>query len=744
MSRDDIVRDLTPFCDIGEKGPSASEKDGKIQAKLTRDGKSIKVVVDTESGKAQATVGSGQTKYYGSFHQLLASDAFANLRRWADSQRDYLKREAVSSKDLIPVRGRRHGGEEIGSIEEIDGLLGKQRPSHDSAEVLLLDGPGGIGKTTVIEQLALVRAEGYRISSRPLLLHVKSRGRVLSNLQDLMAFSLQTLRLSITYDQVPVLVKHGLVVLAIDGFDELGDPNGYELAWAQINDLVTSVRGLGAIILSGRDTFIGRDRLFRDVKALRAGQDIVNEVALDAPSPEQAKEWLKRSGQWTDASFNLPAVSVLLEPNSYALRPVFLRMLREEIKPKEIKEKSENDLAALLVNHMIDRESRKFGDAVESAMTLPKVRAFVETFLKEVARDMADSQSESLDANAVLWIAEAALGDGWSAEVESLVKNRAGVIAFLADDERSGHRRFSHAQIMNYFLAHVTLDAISGADFPKYIRRNLLGKDFLSTFSDVMLERSGAGDVRVSNFLAEATRFTNNYSQPDRGARNVGALLISSLPSFDSSQPVSIGGFQADDALIRRTVPVSKIQNAVINQLDARGADLSAAEFSSVSIIRLIADGTTRLSATFPSVTVLMDGAGQQITEDVAISQWLDAQGRLPVSEESSDTAVPVRLKEHSAFKLLGRACRLRQYWLRSEGDQHAARVINDKWWETVAAVLGKHGFLREEVDKQASGKSSTFYHVRQAERLLAASKDDPEVILFYKDLLKAVDAAEQ
>ncbi|WP_157510335.1 hypothetical protein [Lysobacter sp. Root559] len=743
MNRDDIVRDLTPFCDIGEKGPSASEKDGKINAKLTRDGKAIKVVVDLESGKAHATVGSGQTKYYGSFRQLLASDAFANLRRWADSQRDYLKREAVSSKDLIPVRGRQHGGVEIGSIEEIDDLLGRQRPSLDSAEVLLLDGPGGIGKTTVIEQLAMLRAEGYRISNKPLLLHVKSRGRVLSNLQDLMAFSLQTLRLSITYDQVPVLVKHGLVLLAIDGFDELGDPNGYELAWAQINDLVTSVRGQGAIILSGRDTFIGRDRLFRDVKALRLEQDVVSEVVLEVPSPEQAKEWLKRSGQWTEASFNLPAVSVLLEPNSYALRPVFLRMLREEIKPKEIKEKSENDLAALLVNHMIDRESRKFGDAVESTMTLPRVRAFVETFLKEVARDMADSQSESLDANAVIWIAEAALGDEWSAEVGSLVKNRAGVIAFLADDERSGHRRFSHAQIMNYFLAHVTLDAVSGGDFPKYIRRNLLGKDFLSTFSDVMLERSSVGDLRVNDFLSESRRFINNYSQSDRGARNIGALLISSLPSFDSSGLISIGGFQADDVLIKRTVPPSRIENSIINQLDARGADLSAIEFSSVSILRLIADDASRFSATFPNVTVLIDGSGQQITEDLAISLWLDAQGRVPASEESGDTAVPVRLRGHSAFKLLGRACRLRQYWLRSEGDQHAARVINDKWWGTVAGVLAKHGFLREEVDKQASGKSSIFYHVRQADRLLGASKDDPDLVLFYKELLNAIEAAE-
>ena len=86
--------------------------------------------------------------------------------------------------------------------------------------------------------MALKRSFEYKQRRDPLILHVQSRGKVLSNLQDLMAFSLQTLRLRITYDQAPILVRHGLITLAVDGFDELGDPSGYELAWAQVNDLI--------------------------------------------------------------------------------------------------------------------------------------------------------------------------------------------------------------------------------------------------------------------------------------------------------------------------------------------------------------------------------------------------------------------------------------------------------------------------------------------------------------------------
>jgi hypothetical protein len=202
-----------------------------------------------------------------------------------------------------------------------------------------------------------------------------------------MAFSLQTLRSTITYDQIPVLVRYGLVIIAIDGFDELGDPNGYELAWAQLSDLVTYVRGAGTVILSGRDTFIGRDRLMKDVHALRDGVDIVTALTLKSPTPGQAKDWLKIH-QWTDLNFDLPSISVLLEEESFALRPVFLTLLAEHVKPKQLQDKPGNYLTSMLVSHMVAREARLFGKAVESRLSQDAIGSFVVNFLYETARDM--------------------------------------------------------------------------------------------------------------------------------------------------------------------------------------------------------------------------------------------------------------------------------------------------------------------------------------------------------------------
>ena len=732
MSKESLVQDLAPFCDIGST-PKVSEKDGKQTVKLLRDGRQVSLTFDSDGGRVQATFGGGQKKYFNSLASLLASDSFANLRRWSDLQREYLKATSVAGTDLIPFQGRTHDGRLIDSVEAVDALLGGERPSDSSTEILLLDGPAGVGKTTLIEQIGLRRAESYKASGNPLVLHVKSRGRVLSNLQDLMAFSLQTLRLSITYDQIPVLVKHGLVVLAIDGFDELGDPNGYQLAWAQVNDIVTFVRGRGSIILAGRDTFIGRDRLLKDVKSLRPDVDVVNEVALDSPLPDQARAWLKKTGQWNDTSLALPVVSVLFEQGSYALRPVFLRLIREQVKAKEVKAKSENDLTRFLVGHMIDREATKFGDVVERVLTPEKLREFIAEFLMEVARDMADSQAESIDAVALTWIAETSLGDGYPDEVVAMIKNRVGVIAFLADDDRSGHKRFSHAQIMNFFLSSAAFRAISAGDVPKFIRRNLLGADFLKTFGELTVSEAAMHESATDAFFKEAAKFAKTHSQVDRATRNLGALLLAASPSSRPAGGTSIGGFQVDDAVIRGTVPSCLFHNMVIKQLDVRGADLSGVEFDSCSILQLISDEASRFSRTFPNVDAILTSSGSNLTEQDVLAAWLDAHGRRPADGVSAVE----KLETHPAYKLLGKACRLRQYWLRSEGDHHAARILNDQWWPMLEVVLRKHDLLREEVDRQASGRSSTFYHVRQADRLLKQDRGDAEIMSFFDDLFE-------
>ncbi len=730
-TNEDLLRDLSPFADIGTK-PKISGVSNDLIVQMTRDGRSMRVVLDQSSGRVQLTKTGYPQRGFGSFAALLASEDFANLRRWADMQAEVLKREAVDAKKLLPINGKTHKGSRVEGVEEVNALIGSDPRGIDAAEVLLIDGPAGIGKTNLVEHLALARASTYRTSPKPLLLHVKSRGRVLSNLQDLMAFSLQTIRSTTTYDQVPVLAKHGLVIVAIDGFDELGDPNGYELAWGQVNDLIFGVRGKGTVLLSGRDTFLGRARLFRDVQSLRLDVDVVTGLTLDSPSADQARTWL-RSRNWTDVHFETPAVSALLEDGSFALRPVFLTLFAEHIKPKDLRTESESYLTPLLVKHIIQRDAALFGRNVETVLSRKEIENFLLKFLVEVSRDMADSQADAMDETSLAWIVDTALDEEISDDVRRLIKNRAGVVAFLKPDQRQGYKSFAHSHLQNYFLSLATIQAIGAGELPKFVRRNLLGSEFLAVFVDVAAKVSDA--PQLSAFLERSIGMSNVHSSIDRAMRNVGALLLAALPTMGASH--KIASYEVDEAVIRGTCSDVVLSNVTVHQLDCRNADLSLARFEQCSIASLIANDGSRFPPSFPLPKVLATEGGQELSSIAEISDWLSRRGRNAQATVATGLASPA-LKAHPLYRLLGRACRVRQYWLRAGDDIQADKILRDQHWATLASVLRESGYLREE-QRQASGSSSTFTHIRQRERILVEDQNDKEVAALFARLEKVI-----
>jgi hypothetical protein len=508
------------------------------------------------------------------------------------------------------------------------------------------------------------------------------------------------------------------------------------MAWAQLGELVTFIRGKGSLILAGRDTFIGRERLLKDVSALRESVDIVNSITLKPPSPDQAREWLKKHG-WTDANFEFPSIAVLLESDSFALRPVFLRLLAEHIKPKDLKDKHERYLTPQLVNHMIQREAGLFGKPVQALMDLTERVNFIGEFLCEVARQMMDSQTESLEANEIAWLGEASLRGGLPAEIVTLIKNRASVVAFFVNDERPGFKRFMHSYLLNYFVAIVSIRALGKGDVPKFIRRNLLGSEFISVFSDVVAETAVSGPSEFEAFWDRASNLSMGYTSADRGLRNVGALVLAALPSVQADSALVLREFQVDDAVIQGTCPSATLSNIGINQLDVRGADLSSLIWEGSSIETLLADDSVRVSPSIPQPKKVSLPDGAEIVGTDEVTNWLDAHGRNEQATSSGGLASQA-LRKKSIFALLMRAARLRQHWMRADNeDFQASRIVNDPDWADLCRILKSHDYLREEI-RQASGRASKFYHIKNRESILAEAQDDVALKALFEELASA------
>jgi hypothetical protein len=737
---EELLRELAVFADLGTQPPKAVESGSDLVVRMSREGEVLELTFH-DFGRGKVTERSEDDGYvtHASYRALLASGRFGDIRRWAGNQNDVLARDLDPRGELLPPEGQLTGGRAVRSLEDLDDFLfTAHRSTTDSAQILLIDGPAGIGKTVLIQQLARRRAKNSNVDQRPLLLHVQSRGRVLNNIQDLMAFSLQSLRLRVTYDQVPVLVKRGLVSLAIDGFDELGDPNGYDVAWAQINELVSFIRGQGTLILSGRETFIGRDRFIKDVNTVRRDIDVVDELSLNMPSERTARAWLGRRG-WDDTTLSSPAIDALLEEGSYALRPFFLMLLADKSNLVTVEGTSSGYLLQLLTGRIIAREAGKFGDAVDAALSVTERERFIEQFLCEVARDMADNQTEAIEETSLSWLVEASLKPSISPDVINILKNRAGVIAFLAQDERPSFRRFSHAQIQNYFLSRVTIDTISNDEIPKYIRRNILGPEALHVFGEFVSDLAIRSPGAILRFLRGALKAADGYANYDRGARNLGSLLFACLPVSDVLGVMTIRNLDVDDAVIQGSVPPAKIVQVTLNQLDIRGANLECVEFENTQVSSLILDQSSRVPPSFPQPSWVINDLGgdsRVVTEPQAIRSLLDQHGWTPSGISGGHPSlVPPEVREHGIYKLLDKLCRLKQYWIKSAGDERAGRFIASRWWSPLYALLTDHGLVRVDSNIGAGGRSGEFYHIKQPARILAADPDVKDIANFYLDL---------
>lgn len=747
---DTRCKELAVFADLGTDPPRLASNGNRHIVRMCREGEDLEIEF-RDGGAGPVTERcprDGRERRHRSYRALLASEKFGNLRGWAARQKTFLDEDLREAEARIPVKGLLSKSQDSNEaqpmeVDEFDDFL-FERAHHESQSVriMLVDGPAGIGKTKFIEFLAYSRANGYYSSQRPLILHVQSRGRVLTFLQDLIAFTLQRLRIAVMFDQVPVLVRHGLVTVAVDGFDELADPNGYDLAWGQVNDLVNQTRGEGTLILAGRETFIGDDRLRKGIASL-SDRDLVDTFSLQPPEPMVARKWLQRKG-WQDE--DVRSVAELFEPGSYALRPFFLSRIASSDLASVIREERAGNPLALLVEWMIEREAEKFGDAVEKRMDGEERRRFVRRVLQEVARHLADDQTEALDETLIAWFVEFLLPEDADREIIGILTHRAHVMAFLEKDERPNYRRFVHSQLYNHFLAESLIDAVLEDELPKFARRNILGADFLSVFSESALHRAGSDAERIRTLFRCVSDRVRTYPTIDRGSRNLGALLLPMLPAMEETGDLRIAGIDVDESSIRGTAPRAEVVSAVVNQLDVRGADVRELTFQECTIPTLIVDDTTRVPGSCPVPGVIRvegpgDGRGKVIGDPGEIEQWLDEHGRSrPATREAQPGLVPDDLRDHDLVKLLGRACRSRSYWIPEDPPQSDAvhRFVAHERWPDVLALLKEHELILEK-RLQSSRRGNVFHHVKRRKDLLREDRNDPTIAGFYGSLVEKI-----
>lgn len=695
-----------------------SESGNSYIVEMVKSGQSRQYQIDKRNGQIRAR--HAQDRLFVSAKSLLASEEFADLRAFSDTQRRILGEKKL--EDLIDPTGvvDPDGAAEKLSLHRIRSEL-KSLEDAKAVEVLLIDGPAGVGKTSLIERMVYERTQD---PAQPPIFHITSRGRRLSNLPDAIGKTASDLDARFRTEQVPMLVRLGALQIAIDGFDELVQPDGYGNAWGALKDLIRQIGRGGPLILAGRDTFFDQQDVQAQFKKMSGGVNL-RMVRLQEADTHAAMEWLRRRG-WDVNELSSPSVRSFFE-RRYTRRPFFLSQIAN-LKSFSNVAVEQGSPQEILIEQMLVREAdllrKSLGDsAIDRKELRNALKTGLTTVCMEVALDMAEREADTVSHDFLEFLCEMAFSGVVDDEGVAALVQRAASTALFERSELRQESRFPHSEIQNHFFSRALMQALINARSFPALRSITFGMDIVEAFADAFLSLQVDDANRT---VTELLKILATERFPPLLQSNVAAILLATLAYDRTTLPeiaienVSIGEVRVFDKLTP-----AQLSNLVINRLDARGADLSNVVFASVEITSLIVDETTRFGHTLPNVSLLQidrDGVLEANHNPIDISHWLESHS---YRVELSPTILQELLRDLPIIRLYERLCRrfIRQHFIRDTDRDDGSRLLRDANWPTLKRILEKYDRLEEET-KPASGTADAFYRIIRPEKLLNPSGD--------------------
>lgn len=705
----DIAVFADPYTEVSSKRGSDS-----VKVAMVRGGRPVAFEFQATGRIVETT---GRKAAFPNAASLLASERFANLAQLAGTQL-----RAAAAK---PVKNRIPASVNIERIAtDVEGLASELqvKASDGKLKLLLIDGPAGVGKTFQIEQLVVHQAgRASRGEPVPPVLHVTSKGRRLSNLRDVLAAATQELNAAFFAKHVPMLVRRGLLVVAIDGFDELVDADGYEDSWLALRQFISEVGGGGAMVLAARDTFVEEQELLARIERSRSDVDLkIGEVL--PPNRSQARQWLSSSPTWKPAELDSDVAADMLRDGSYVLRPFFLRELWAA---KGWSDVIDAGPRTYLVNRLLSREAKLIAQQV-GGTTAEQVVGSLSALLQEVAMEMAAREVDSVEVEHLSFLTQFCF-DGVVDEMGiRKLMHKSGSLALLELTADKGSRRFPHSEVRYYFLGLSILKGLAGGSVPALLRRHMLNCEELEVFGEIFLnspQELGPATRYCSSLLA--SEIASDALAPNLAAILIVMLALGKVDRVDFADVV--------EATFVGQTPRGIISSSKISRLDACGADMSGLEFSSVEVGILVVDDSTVIGRSLPGVGALevRGKSGAEVLRGrKEISDWLVQRERAGAIADSP----AVRLLEKVARRSV------RHFYLRVSGDEDdGSALLNDPLWEIVSKVLARHARLEVHRAKPMHGRPSPLIRVKNPLALLDAS--DRETAKIFEDLVSSESA---
>lgn len=405
--------------------------------------------------------------------------------------------------------------------------------SHNSAgvpQVYFVRGEAGIGKTYNLFKASKDRATelaGDTTSDNPLYLYISCSGLGLKRVEDIIDAAVVRTQ-NLDFNSVLALSRNGLLVLVIDGFDELVGGTGYGDAFQLLRPVLKKLGGSGTLLLSARSSYF----------ANQYQKSLQNAAQLDGlPAHHMILELQRWSRSDVDLLFaensHWSKYRQSLSDSDLALLgvPFFAQAFNDAMSSPGAALEFQN-LRSTLIDSYLARETRKLesrdGQLRVSSQELRSI-------FQEIAGLLYESGESSLDVEDFKLACGSALElDGFNGPNQALGDRLTVLCGMSASADDSGSPLFS--------FQHDIFFEVMLAD---YLGEQYLGSSHGYPSMSGALERSPLGDATVASIVEryeeEIESFLSEPSVANKDSASTYTLnlaaLISEFISLKRSTP---------------------------------------------------------------------------------------------------------------------------------------------------------------------------------------------------------------
>lgn len=553
-------------------------------------------------------------------------------------------------------------------------LLDRRTPGMCS--VVYLTSDAGEGKTTVINHLAREQAQAYRKGATDwLLLPVALGGRPFLRFDEVVVGTLlNRLRFPLYFEAFVELVKLGVIVPALDGFEELFIENPTGDTVTALGTLVQTFRGEGSVLIAARTAYFNYKRMGAQTMlhdSLMGSAVSFAGVGLSRWSRPQFESYCSLRGL-KDGGRLYEQVSERLKPaHPVVTRAVLVKKLLDiagEASSRAVLlerlSREPHDFFSQFVDAILQREvEEKWIDTVGTpARPLLNVAQHHE-LLAALAQEMWSSgatvlRGDVVDSIAQLFCEQTRQPIAVSRQIVDRLKHHALI---SQSPSSASHLMFDHEEFYCYFLGEAVTHVVSKGTDPEI--REVLGRGPLPLFAlESAAHAARRQGVSAVQLVASAFRACRSEGPGAFGRENTGGLLARLIAAGLPFDGVISGLLFPRDALRGLAMHDLQFVDCQFQSTSLEGTVLQNCRFDDCRFERLDFSTSTQLSNTQmrrPEVMVLVPaGSDIPLRSPDAVSVALLRAGVRADDERLRPAPPPVEVQQDDELKVAERAIR--------------------------------------------------------------------------------------